>query len=229
MKNEKRKTVVALPAVKLRFIGRRRREHLISLASLDSFSPAGSVRHGSECPQGIHSLPCHASRPRGEAKRPTVLNRSSSASAPEKASEMIEIPSYFFLYLLSLSHSIFPLTSLSGGIKEGEGSAFKYTSILLRQKATGINSETSIPDKCGKKGVLLCTMYRTYLRSKSAKTPRFSPIKMKPRKNRKFFHSSIFIRRLCAGIAIPPWRIFRPCRPPWRCPSHLRPSAPQWF
>ena len=38
----------------------------VSLRST-AFSPAGSVRHGSECPPGIHSLPCHASRPQGEA------------------------------------------------------------------------------------------------------------------------------------------------------------------
>ncbi len=43
-----------------------------SVSSADSVPPADSVRHGSECPRDIHSLPCRASHPKGEAKISTL-------------------------------------------------------------------------------------------------------------------------------------------------------------
>ena len=105
------------------------------------------------------------------------------ASAPGEVSEEMSVLTCFFLY---------PLSSISGYISSylpfGRNQRrrryclplhFSPSTTLLsfsgEKKQAEINSKTSTPDKRGKTGVLLCTVYRTYLHSKSAKTPRFSP------------------------------------------------------
>ena len=98
MKNEKRKDAVALPAAKLRFMRRRRREQAPALRGIESFLFQCRLKGGVG----------------GDARFvlfPTVS-------------------SIIFFY-----YDILSLTSLSGGIKEGEGHILSSVFLLLLQKS----------------------------------------------------------------------------------------------